>query len=98
MLDTCLVYYTLENRGKSVPRKVGLRVMLDTFMAPTTASVRHTRTPGLLTTMKDFSQKELPDYIEALEKPDLNHPGTVAHLDLKGISLRALNWSRSSEC
>jgi hypothetical protein len=34
-----------------------------------------------------LSEKEIPEYIQALEHPDLNDPGTVAHMGLKGFKL-----------
>jgi hypothetical protein len=86
-LDTCLVWYTVENRA-TVPHKVGLRMMLDTFIGandgvPFTIPGQ----PGLLTTKRDFGEKQIPDYVEALEHPDLKAPGTVARLGLKGLKL-----------
>jgi hypothetical protein len=39
---------------------------------------------GLVTTFADFrAAKSVPDFIQALEVPDLRAPGTVAHLSLK---------------
>ena len=41
----------------------------------------------LCDTMKDLPSqardKKIPDFLQALEKPDLAHPGTIAHLRLK---------------
>jgi hypothetical protein len=90
-LDTCLVWYTVENRS-TVPHKVGLRVMLDTFIGandgvPFTVPGQ----PGLLTTLRDFGEKKIPDYVEALERPDLKDPGTVARLGLKGLKLPGID-------
>jgi hypothetical protein len=42
---------------------------------------------GLLTDLRQFGEKEIPDYVEAIEVPDLDKPGTVAHIGLKGISI-----------
>jgi hypothetical protein len=84
-LDTCLVWYRLENNG-TVERKVGVRMMLDTYIgANDGVPFVIPGQQGLLTDMRDFKEKEIPDYIEALEKPDLAEPGTVAHIGLKGI-------------
>jgi hypothetical protein len=86
-LDTCLVYYTLENTS-TVPHTAGLRVLLDTFIgANDGVPFVIPGQPGLLNTKKEFGEKQIPDYIEALERPDLKNPGTVAHLGLKGIHL-----------
>jgi hypothetical protein len=83
LLDTCLVRYSVKNRSAAA-RKVGLRVLLDTFIGandgvPFVVPGR----PGLLEDMQRFPQKDIPDFIQALERPDLKDPGTVAHLALK---------------
>jgi hypothetical protein len=83
LLDTCLVTYDIENRSAS-SHKVGLRIMLDTFIGANDGvpfAIPGQR--GLLTTFKEFPQKDIPDYIQALEREDLANPGTVAHLGLK---------------
>jgi hypothetical protein len=91
VLDTCLVEYVVENHSE-IPHRVGLRVMLDTFIG-TNDGVPFAipGQPGLLTTMHKFGQKEIPDYIQALERPSLKDPGTVAQIGLKlpGFRLRA---------
>ncbi len=87
-LDTCLVWFKITNRA-DLPRKVGLRVLFDTYIGandgvPFTIPGRK----GFLDTMKDFPEKEVPDYIEAIEKPDTpKDPGTVARMGLKNINL-----------
>ncbi len=84
LLDTCLVRYDITNRDDK-PHKVGLRFLLDTFIGSndavpfTIAGAKET-----CSTMKSFDRAtEVPDFISALEKQDLNNPGTVAHLSLK---------------
>ncbi len=43
---------------------------------------------GFLTTMKEFPQKDIPEYIEAIENPDdVKDLGTVARMTLKGLRL-----------
>ncbi|HEV3262805.1 MAG TPA: hypothetical protein VG013_38580 [Gemmataceae bacterium] len=83
LLDTCLIHYQVENRS-TAPHNVGIRVLLDTFIGandgvPFTIPGQ----PGLLDTWKKFGQKEIPDYIQALEYPDLKKPGTIARMGLK---------------
>jgi hypothetical protein len=88
LLDTCLVYYRIYNYGE-VPRKVGLRVMLDTYIGandgvPFTVPGR----TGFVTKGEEFKGSAIPDYIEAIEKPDNpKDPGTTVRLGLKGIKL-----------
>ncbi len=87
VLDTCLVQYTVLNRGKK-PHKVGLRVMFDTFIGGNDGVPF--AIPGhkdLVTTPQTFGEKEVPDYLQALERPDLANPGTIAHMGLKGIEV-----------
>jgi hypothetical protein len=90
LLDTCLIHYLLENKD-SVPHKVGLRVMLDTYIgANDGVPFVIPGQPGLLQAWKQFGQNEIPDYIEALENSDLKNPGTVANMSLKlrGIKIQ----------
>ncbi len=86
-MDTCIVRYTVENRGVN-KHKVGVRMMLDTFIGgedgvpfvvPGTA--------GFVSKFMEFNQKDMPDFIEAMEKANLENPGVVAHLGLKGFQL-----------
>jgi len=83
-LDTCRVRYKIENKD-TVDHRVGLRFLLDTYIGDNDG------VPFLLPgrkqlndTMMDLSgRSQVPDFIQALEKPDLSHPGTIAHLQLK---------------
>jgi hypothetical protein len=87
VLDTCLIRYTVVNKAQ-VMRKVGLRVMFDTYIgANDGVPFVIPKQKGLLDRAKVFDQKQIPDYLEALEKPNLKNPGTVAHMGLKGIKL-----------
>ena len=87
LFDTCLIRYTVENRD-TVPHTVGLRVMLDTFIgANDGVPFVIPGQPGLMDTWIKLDSKDIPDYIQAVEHPDLKNPGTVAHLGLRGIVL-----------
>jgi hypothetical protein len=83
-LDTCLVRYTLENTDRR-PHNVGIRFMLDTFIgANDGVPFTIPGAAGLCDTMRVFATpSEVPDFIQALEKDNLLHPGTVAHLQLR---------------
>jgi hypothetical protein len=90
LLDTVLVRYTIVNNS-NLPRQVGLRVMLDTFIgANDGVPFRIPGRPTFLETKEDFDQKQIPDYVQAWERPDLKNPGTIAHLGLKGIELTGI--------
>jgi hypothetical protein len=80
--DTCLVRYLIENTDK-VPHTIGIRFLLDTFIG-SNDGVPFTipGEPNLCADSRDFG-KQVPAFIQALEREDLAHPGTVAHLKLK---------------
>jgi hypothetical protein len=83
LLDTCLVGYQIQNLD-SRPHRVGLRVMIDTLIGgndgvPFTVPGKQ----GLVNTFANFRGADVPDFIQALEIPDLRAPGTVAHMSLK---------------
>jgi hypothetical protein len=83
LLDTCLVHYTVENRDNR-PHTVGLRVLLDTYIGSTDGPPF--TVPGraeLVDTSAEFKGKDVPDFVQVLEKGDLKDPGTVAQLNLK---------------
>jgi hypothetical protein len=86
LLDTCLVRYRIDNRD-SRPHRVGLRLLLDTYIGGNDG-VPFT-IPGAAhlcdTEMGFEAPEEVPDFIEALERPDLRDPGTIAHLGLKRL-------------
>jgi hypothetical protein len=88
LLDTCLIYYTIWNYGTS-QQKVGLRIMLDTYIGandgvPFTVPGRK----GFVTKKEDFDGDKVPDYIEAIENPDNSaDPGTTVRMGLRNIRL-----------
>ncbi|MGH7171138.1 MAG: hypothetical protein ACRELG_12750, partial [Gemmataceae bacterium] len=88
LLDTCLVRYILKN-GDTRAHRVGIRFMLDTFIGANDG-VPFT-VPGkknFVDTKATFTQKDIPDYIEAIENPnDPQNPGTVARLCLRHFNL-----------
>jgi hypothetical protein len=88
LLDTCRVRYQLVNMPDGFERQAGIRFLLDTFIGANDG-VPFT-IPGdsaLCDTKKDLpleaKDKKIPDFLQALEKGDLAHPGTIARLRLK---------------
>jgi hypothetical protein len=84
VLDTVLVRYIIENRDTK-NMKVALRTQIDTLIGNndgvpfTVPGLR-----GLVTNFADFpTHGPIPDFIQALENPDLQNPGTVAHFSFK---------------
>jgi len=83
-VDTVQVKYILSNQG-STHQKVGLRVMLDTligdndgvpFLAP--------GQEGIISRAIDLRGSAIPDFIQALERPNLVDPGVIVNLTLRG--------------
>lgn len=84
LLDTVLIHYLIENADNRA-HVVGLRVMIDTYIG--TIDSVPIAVPGqrdLLTTKRDFrGSLAIPDFIQALERPNLSDPGTTATMVLK---------------
>jgi hypothetical protein len=87
LLDTCLVRYRFDNEDNR-PHRLGLRVLLDTYIgANDGVPFTIPGATGLCDTEMQFPlADQVPDFIEALERPDLRDPGTIAHLGLKRTS------------
>jgi hypothetical protein len=84
LLDTCLIHYRITNED-TVPHRVGLRFMLDTYIGANDGVPF--LIPGeteLCDTQKEFPTADtIPDFIQACEHEDLAHPGTIARIGLK---------------
>jgi hypothetical protein len=103
-LDTVLVRWIIQNTD-SKTHNAGLRMELDTLIG-SNDGVPFTVPgySGLVNTYADFKQaKDVPDFIQALERADLKSPGTIAHLTLKpGIGIEPASrvslthWSGAS--
>jgi len=83
LLDTVLVRYEIVNAGGRA-REVGIRFLLDTYIGandgvPFTIPGRG----GLCATSERFEGDSVPNYIQAVENPDLSKPGTIAHLQFR---------------
>jgi len=86
-LDTCIIRYTVENKGKT-KHKIGLRMMLDTFIGGEDGvPFVVPGTDGFVTKFTEFTQKDMPDFVEAMQFQNLESPGVIAHLGLKGFQL-----------
>jgi eukaryotic-like serine/threonine-protein kinase len=85
-LDTGLVTYEIKNLD-TVPRRIGLRLLLDTFIADVDGHAFAYLKDGkeeLVTTSADFkTREEVPVIVRAMQKPDLKNPGLLAYLTLK---------------
>lgn len=87
VLDTLLIYYQARNYG-TLPQRVGLRVMLDTYIGandgvPFTVPGEK----GFVTRQAEYGSSSIPDYLEVVEKPeDSVDPGTIARVGLRGLA------------
>jgi hypothetical protein len=88
-LDSVLVRYTLENKGKQ-SRKLAVKAYIDTYIISNDAALFAAPTmPGKILNGVELKGKTLPDYVQVLQRQDLKNPGFVAHL--------TLNVGRASE-
>jgi hypothetical protein len=83
LLDTCLVAYQIENKDTR-PHTVGFRMQVDTLIGNNDGvPFAVPGLPGLVNTSADYWADKVPDFIQALEFPDVRNPGTVAHMTVK---------------
>lgn len=78
-LDSCLVRYTVENLDDR-PHKLGMRVGMDVYIVSNDGALFASPTthPGKILDGVELKDKGVPDYIQALQNPDLKNPGFVA--------------------
>ena len=75
-----LVKYLLENIGKQA-RQVGMRTYMDPYVVSNDAcQFAAPNRPGKILDGVEFKDKDMPDYVQLLERSDLKNPGYVAHL------------------
>jgi hypothetical protein len=82
-MDTIQVDYRLENQG-STSHEVGLRVMLDSLIGGNDGVPFIV--PGqeqMVTRPQTFTGEQVPDFVRALEVPNLVNPGVIADLGLR---------------
>ena len=108
LYDTALIKYHVWNRDKA-PHTVGVRVMLDTLIGrndgvPFYIPPTEEKPARLVDKMEIFPQKDIPDFIQALETGDLNDQNAtlaVVGLKIKGnepIEKMVLcRWPQNSE-
>ena len=81
-LDTCLVYYTLEN-GDNNAHEVGIRAMIDTMIAHNDGNSFGVAGRTVID-FADFREpKDVPGAFEVREKSDPDEPGFIAWLTPK---------------
>jgi hypothetical protein len=81
-LDSVLLNYLVENKGQR-SHKFGLRVYMDTYIIDNDGCLFAAPTlPGKILDGTVLKGKQLPPYVQLLQRPNLTNPGFVAHLTL----------------
>jgi hypothetical protein len=81
-LDAVLLQYVAENKGTQ-PHTFGMRVYMDTFVIDNDGCLFAAPTvPGKILDGTVLKDKQVPPYVQLLQRPDLKNPGFVAHLTL----------------
>jgi hypothetical protein len=78
-LDTVLVRYFLENKDNR-PHTIALRVFMDVLLVDNDGALF--AAPNFPNKILDgimLKDKQVPDYLQVLQRPDLKNPGYVAH-------------------
>lgn len=84
-LDTVLVYYRARNVG-TVPRKVQIRLLLDTFIGENDGAPFLVPGQSDLTKAAQLIGDKVPDFLEVIENPnDSKNPGTMVRIGLKNL-------------
>ncbi|MEI2692381.1 MAG: hypothetical protein V9H69_22760 [Anaerolineae bacterium] len=83
-VDTMQIKYVLSNTS-SQTHQVGLRIMLDSLIGdndgvPFVAPGRE----GITSRAIDLRGENIPDFVQALERPNLADPGVIVNLTLRG--------------
>lgn len=83
-VDTMQIKYILANEGAQT-HDVGLRIMLDTLIGdndgvPFVVPGRE----GIASRAIDLRGSAIPDFVQALERPNLADPGVIVNLTLRG--------------
>ena len=85
LLDTVLVYYRARNYG-TIPRKVQIRLLLDTYIGTNDGVPFLIPGKSDLTRGVELKNSDVPEYLEVIENPeDAKDPGTIVRLGLRGL-------------
>jgi hypothetical protein len=86
--DSVLLRYLVENKGQKT-YKFGMRIYMDVYVITNDGALfAAPNQPGKLLDGVELKGKMLPDYVQMLERPNLQNPGFVSHLTLNlGTSL-----------
>jgi len=78
--DSVMVTYEVENKDNK-PHQVGLRVWFDVFIVNNDGALfAAPNKPGKILDGVELKDKDVPDYLQFLQVPNLQNPGFVAHM------------------
>jgi hypothetical protein len=79
-MDAVLVRFDVENKD-SQPHKFGVRQFMDVFLVNNDGALfAAPNKPGKILNGVELKGKDVPDYVQILQVPNLQNPGYVAHL------------------
>jgi len=79
-LDAAVVRYFVENKDTQ-PHKLGVRIFVNPFVGNNRLNLFAAPTqPNKVLDGVELKGKEVPPYLQLLQKPDLKNPGMVAHM------------------
>jgi hypothetical protein len=79
-LDAAMVRYIVDNKDDR-PHKVGVRVFMNPFILNNRGSLFAAPTqPNKILDGVELKDKQVPNYLQLLQRPDLKNPGFVAHM------------------
>lgn len=82
LFDTLRIEYTFENRDTKA-HAVGLRVMIDTYIGNNDGvPFSVPGQSGITDRAVDLRGEQVPDFIQVLERPNLDRPGVVVNVTL----------------
>jgi hypothetical protein len=84
LMDTLLIRYLIENKDTR-PHAVGVRVRIDAFCWTNDGCLFASpeKHPGKILDGVLLKGKDVPDYMQILQNPNLQNPGWVAHFTFK---------------
>jgi hypothetical protein len=79
-LDAVMVRYYIDNKDDK-PHTVGIRIFMDVFIVDNDGALfAAPNQPNKILNGVELKGKQVPDYLQFLQRPDLKNPGFVAHM------------------
>lgn len=79
-LDAAMVRYLVDNQDTQ-PHKVGIRIYMNPFIVNNRGALfAAPNQPDKILNGVELKDKQVPSYLQLLQRPDLKNPGFVAHM------------------